>query len=113
MLVLFIGSALSALSDVQRRLGVVALGPASTAPRYRLFTVEDRLAALLEDPGAGTSVSGELGEISEESWKALLATDPPEMYTGTVELTDGRTARSGGRPGSSSARRRSPVSGAC
>jgi hypothetical protein len=89
--VLVIGSALREVSDVQERLGMTFLEAASTAPKYRLYSLEDRWAALVEDPEAGTSVAGELVEIPDELWDEVVASEPAGIVPGPIELEDGRT----------------------
>ena len=91
MIVLVIGSALREVSDVQERLGMTFLEAASTAPKYRLYSLEARWAALVEDHEAGTSVAGELVEIPDELWGEVVASEPPGITPGPVELADGRT----------------------
>jgi hypothetical protein len=87
--VLAIGSAL--VSDEAERHGLRPLGEARTAPRYRLLSVEDRWAALVEDEEAGIHVPGRLFEVSDdERWEALLAGEPPGLLQRPVALEDGR-----------------------
>ena len=85
---LAIGSAL--VSDEPERHGLRPLGETRTAPRYRLLSVEDRWAALVEDDEAGIPVPGRLYEVPDEHWEALLAGEPPGLTQEPVELEDGR-----------------------
>ena len=85
--VLAIGSAL--VSDEAERHGLRPLAEARTAPRYRLLTVEDRRAALVEDEEAGIAVPGKLFEVPDEQWEALLAGEPPGLTQRPVELEHG------------------------
>lgn len=85
---LAIGSAL--VSDEAERHGLRRLESARTAPRYRLFAVEDKWAALVEDAERGIAVPGALFEVPDEQWEALLAGEPPGFHQQPVELEDGR-----------------------
>jgi hypothetical protein len=86
--VLGIGSSL--VSDEIERHGLRSLGEARTAPRYRLLSIEDRWAALVDDAERGISVPGRLLEVPDERWEALLAGEPPGLEQLPVELEDGR-----------------------
>ena len=91
MLMLAIGSALREVCGDQGALGLHFVEEARTAPRYRLFALDDRYAALVESRDHGISVPGELVEIDDERWPELLATEPEGINPGPVELEDGRT----------------------
>jgi hypothetical protein len=90
MLVLVIGSALREVCGDQAALGLEFVAEARTAPRYRLYSLEDRWAALVPDDESGISVPGELVELPEERWEEILASEPPGITPGPVELEDGR-----------------------
>jgi gamma-glutamylaminecyclotransferase len=90
MLVLVIGSALREVCGDQAALGLEFVEEARTAPRYRLFSLEDRWAALVPTDEGGISVPGELVELPEQRWAEILATEPPGIAPGPVELDDGR-----------------------
>jgi allophanate hydrolase len=60
-----------------------------TAPRYRLFLVDGRWPALLEDE-RGHSIECELYECSEELLARLAQVEPPGWDRAPVELADGR-----------------------
>lgn len=89
MLVLGIGSALREISGDQSRFGMTFVREARTAPRYRLYSLEERFAALVEDEEGGISVPGELVEVPDERWAEIAATEPPGITPGPVELDDG------------------------
>lgn len=91
MLILVIGSALQEVCGDQEALGLRLIEPASTAPRYRLYSLDDRFAALVPDEDDGIAVPGELVEVNEERWEELAATEPEGITPGPVELADGRT----------------------
>ncbi len=86
-----IGSALREVCGDQAALGLTFIEPARTAPRYRLFSIDDRFAALVEDAIAGTSITGELVKVPDTRLKELLASEPPGIVQAPVELADGRT----------------------
>ena len=90
MLVLVIGSGLREVCGDQAALGLAFREEARTAARYRLFSLEDRWAALVPTDEGGISVPGELVEVSDERWEAILATEPSGITPGPVELDDGR-----------------------
>jgi gamma-glutamylcyclotransferase (GGCT)/AIG2-like uncharacterized protein YtfP len=66
------------------------LGAATTAPRYRFHSVDDRYPAL-EDVGAGgAAVQGELYEMSYTRLReSLLPAEPDGLELGVIELADG------------------------
>ncbi len=91
MLVLVLGSALREVCGDQEPLGLKFIEPAMTAPQYRLYSLDDRYAALVPDHEEGVAVSGELVEIAEDRWEELAATEPEGITPGPVELLDGRS----------------------
>ncbi len=91
MLVLVIGSALRSRGVDQEALGLTFVEETRTAPKYRLYSLEERWAALVEDAELGVSVAGELVAVDEARWPELVATEPPGITPGPVELADGRT----------------------
>ena len=91
MLVLVIGSALREVCGDQAALGLTFVGEIRTAPRYRLYALDDRFAALVEDAERGIAVPGELVEVADERWEDIAASEPPGITPGPVELEDGRT----------------------
>jgi allophanate hydrolase len=62
-----------------------------TAPRYRLFEVDGRWPALIEDED-GVTIAAELYEIDEPHLARLAELEPPGWNRGPVELADGRRA---------------------
>jgi hypothetical protein len=89
MLVLVIGSALRDISGDQALFGMTYVAGARTAPKYRLYTLEGRWAALVEDEWGGSSVEGELVHIPDDRWAEVAASEPPGIVPGPVELEDG------------------------
>ncbi len=65
-------------------------GPASTAARYRFYSVRDEFPGLHPVPAGGVSVPGELYEVSYAVLRdRLLPAEPPELELGIIELADG------------------------
>lgn len=87
---LAIGSALRDVCEDQAALGLTFVEEAWTAAKYRLYSVDDSHAALIEDAENGVSIRGELVDIADDRWKAILASEPPGVTQGPVELLDGR-----------------------
>jgi hypothetical protein len=84
------GTAMSGGADHHLVGEATLLGAVQTAPRYRFHSVDDRYPAL-EDVGAGgTSVEGELYEMSYEQLRdVLLPGEPDGLELGVIELADG------------------------
>jgi len=61
----------------------------ATAPRYRLFEVDARWPALIEDEN-GVSIAAELYELDEPHLARLAELEPPGWDRAPVELADGR-----------------------
>jgi gamma-glutamylcyclotransferase (GGCT)/AIG2-like uncharacterized protein YtfP len=87
---LVIGSGLRELCADQAALGLKFLEPVRTAPKYRLYSIDDAYAALVEDAQGGAAIAGELVEVAEERLAALVAGEPPGTVQAPVELEDGR-----------------------
>jgi allophanate hydrolase len=68
--------------------GAEYLGAVETAPRYRLWEVDGRWPALIEDDG-GVAIAGELYEIAPEHVARLAEVEPPGWRRAPVELLDG------------------------
>src|SRR5947209_2001805 len=58
-----------------------------TAPRYRLFEVDGRWPALLEDDD-GVAIAAELYELEEPHIARLTALEPPGWNRAPIELAD-------------------------
>ena len=83
--------------------GVPLVGERRTAPLYRFYSVRDQFPALYpaaEAPEAGGTeaddatgglqpILGELYDLPMPRFRALLATEPPELELGIIELEDG------------------------
>jgi gamma-glutamylcyclotransferase (GGCT)/AIG2-like uncharacterized protein YtfP len=65
--------------------------PVETAPRYRLWEVDGRWPALIEDDD-GVAIAAELYEIAPTHLARLAEIEPPGWNPAPVELADGRSA---------------------
>jgi gamma-glutamylcyclotransferase (GGCT)/AIG2-like uncharacterized protein YtfP len=61
-----------------------------TAPRYRLYSINDRHPGMFEVEEGGVSVEGELYRVPADVWERVEAGEPPNLYKGPVQLADGR-----------------------
>jgi len=90
--ILFVnGTLMRGLKLNQNLDGADFLGEVRTAPRYRLYTIDDVHPGMFEVASGGVSVSGELYRLPPEVWARVEAGEPPNLYRGPVELEDGRT----------------------
>jgi allophanate hydrolase len=71
--------------------GAELLGAVHTAARYRLWEVDGRWPALIEDDD-GVEIAAELYEIVPAHLDRLTELEPPGWSRGSVELEDGRSA---------------------
>jgi gamma-glutamylcyclotransferase (GGCT)/AIG2-like uncharacterized protein YtfP len=71
--------------------GAEFLGDAETAPRYRLWEIDGRWPALIEDD-AGVAVAAELWEIAPAHLARLAEIEPSGWKRAAVELAGGRSA---------------------
>jgi gamma-glutamylcyclotransferase (GGCT)/AIG2-like uncharacterized protein YtfP len=70
--------------------GALFLGEASTAPRYRLYSIGDRHPGMFEVVTGGVAVHGELYQVPDPVWRRVESGEPPGLYRGRVHLADGR-----------------------
>lgn len=70
--------------------GATFLGECSTAPRYRIYSIGDVHPGMFEVAEGGISVPGELYDLPDEVWARVEAGEPPGLYRGPVQLSDGR-----------------------
>src|SRR3954462_7521480 len=69
------------------------LGEATTAPRYRFFSVGNRFPALWPVAEGGVAVPGELYSVPLTVIRdAFIPAQPPELELSVVELADGSAA---------------------
>jgi adenine/guanine/hypoxanthine permease len=71
--------------------GARFVSEASTAPRYRLFSIGDVHPGMIAaEPGReAASVAGEIYELELGHLERLVADEPPGLGIGVVELADG------------------------
>jgi adenine/guanine/hypoxanthine permease len=70
--------------------GARFIGPARTAPRYRLLSVRDLHPAMIPAGASpGPAISGELYELDLVQLQRVLDHEPPGLGLGVVELEDG------------------------
>jgi allophanate hydrolase len=68
--------------------GARFLREVETAPRWRLWEVDGRWPALIEDDN-GVPIAGQLWEIDEPHLAWLAELEPPGWERGSLELADG------------------------
>ena len=83
------GSALRGQPDHGNLGDATFLGEATTAPRYRLHSVDGRHPGIYEVATDGIGIRGELYDFTNEQHAHLLASEPPDLYEGPVVLADG------------------------
>ena len=88
---LFVNGTLMRGDVLHRNLdGARFVSEASTAPRYRLFSIGDVHPGMVEaEAGDGVAVAGELYELDLEHLERLIAGEPPGLGIAVVELEDG------------------------
>lgn len=87
------GSALRGQPDHDNLQSATFLGPAQTAPLYRLHAAADGWhPAIYAVASGGISIPGELYELTEEQYDYLVSTEPPHMYPVEVQLQGGGVA---------------------
>ena len=70
--------------------GAAFLGEFRTAPNYRIFSIDDVHPGMYRVERGGISVPGEIYWLPDEVWARVEAGEPPGLYKGPVELSDGR-----------------------
>lgn len=71
--------------------GAEFLGEFTTAPSYRLYTIDDVHPGMFEVDEGGVAVAGEMYRMSDEIWRRVENGEPPYLYCGPVKLDDDRT----------------------
>jgi len=85
------GTLMQGLALHHNLAGAEFLGRVRTAPRYRLYSIDDAHPGMFEVADGGVSVAGEIYRLSDDIWKRVEAGEPPNLYCGPVHLADGRT----------------------
>ena len=70
--------------------GATFLGAFMTAPKYRIFSINDIHPGMFEVDEGGIAVPGELYDLPAEVWERVEAGEPPNLYRGPVELEEDR-----------------------
>jgi len=70
--------------------GAEFLAEVETAPRYRLYSIDDVHPGMFEVEQGGVAVAGELYRVPADVLRRVEAGEPPHLYRGPVELADGR-----------------------
>ncbi|MFB7667354.1 gamma-glutamylcyclotransferase [Kitasatospora sp. NPDC056138] len=66
------------------------IGPVTTAPGYRFFSIRDECPGLLPAPEVDTAIEGELYDVTLEHLRdVILPGEPLELELGIIELADG------------------------
>jgi gamma-glutamylcyclotransferase (GGCT)/AIG2-like uncharacterized protein YtfP len=69
--------------------GAEFVGERRTAPRYRMYSIDDRHPGMFEVAEGGVSVLGEVYRMPDEVWRRVEAGEPPNLYRGVIYLDDG------------------------
>jgi len=69
--------------------GAAFVREATTAPRYRLWSIGDRHPAMLRVDAGGAAIAVEVWAVPHEGLAAILLKEPPGLCIGKVELADG------------------------
>lgn len=77
------------LENNLKEVNAIFLCESKTASRYRLFSIDDKYPAMIEDD-KGTAVAVELYEISEKGMKIVLSKEPDGLTIKKIKLIDGR-----------------------
>jgi gamma-glutamylcyclotransferase (GGCT)/AIG2-like uncharacterized protein YtfP len=87
---LFVNGTLMRGDVLHRNLdGARFISEARTAPRYRLYSIGDVHPGMIDAETEGVSVSGELYELDLEHLERIIASEPPGLGVGVVELAGG------------------------
>jgi gamma-glutamylcyclotransferase (GGCT)/AIG2-like uncharacterized protein YtfP len=70
--------------------GAEFLGEFRTAPNYRIFSIGDAHPGMYRVEQGGISVPGEIYWLPDEVWARVEAGEPPGLYKGPIELSNGR-----------------------
>ena len=85
-----------ALNGELQALGGRVLEATTTAPDYKLYTLDTtppKPGMLRVDAGAGSSIKLELWALSAAAFGKFVAAIPPPLGIGTIRLADGRAVK--------------------
>lgn len=71
--------------------GAEFIRAATTAPAYRLWSVDDAYPAMQYDAERGGSIEVEIWQVGAEGLLQILLAEPPGLCLGRVQLADGST----------------------
>ena len=77
------------LENNLKKVNAVFLEESKTAPRYRLFSIDDKYPAMIEDE-QGAAIDVELYSISKEGMEIVLSKEPDGLTIEKIELIDHR-----------------------
>lgn len=69
--------------------GAVFVNETTTAPVYRLWSINDAYPAMQRDETAGGSIQVEVWEVTPDGLFEVLQREPPGLCIGRVELANG------------------------
>jgi gamma-glutamylcyclotransferase (GGCT)/AIG2-like uncharacterized protein YtfP len=69
--------------------GATFVREATTAPAYRLWSINDRHPAMIRVDSGGAAVAVEVWDVPPDSLASILLKEPPGLCIGKVELADG------------------------
>jgi hypothetical protein len=69
--------------------GATFVREATTAPAYRLWSINDRHPAMIRVDSGGAAVAVEVWDVPPDSLASILLNEPPGLCIGKVELADG------------------------
>ena len=88
---LFVNGTLMTGEELHGNLdGARFCGEWTTAPRYPLFSADDRHPAMIRDDAHGIAVAGELYEVPPLVLRTVLDGEPAGLGLGVVELANGQ-----------------------
>ena len=77
------------LENNLKKVNAVFLEESKTVPRYRLFSIDDKYPAMIEDE-QGAAIDVELYSISKEGMEIVLSKEPDGLTIEKIELIDHR-----------------------
>ena len=77
--------------------GAVFVRETTTAPSYRLWSIDDRHPAMIRVASGGVPVAVEVWAVPPEGMAKILLQEPPGLCIGKVKLADGEDAGGGRR----------------
>lgn len=84
------GTLMKGLALHENLATAVHLQDISTAPTYRLHSIDDVHPGMFREEIDGASIAGELYDVPASVLHRVVAREPPDLYVDDVELSDGR-----------------------